>query len=916
MNALVKKEIRLLLPGFLTGLALTFSTWLLPDNSTGFRAALVVFPFLLCPAMAVMMALDSFGAEISFGTFSNLLAQPVPRARIWQVKILLLAAALTILGVFWCATFYLRFAPFKDPTDFWNVLVIAWLLLLVVFSGGVWAVLLLRQVAAAFWFTLLTPGAILVLTISLTAGLSDVVSESVLVAVLGIYTLLGFGFARWLFLRVQDTQWTGGTIAMPEMGGISLWAANSGMARRWRPRAALLWKEVQLHQAQFIVAGVLALLHLGVLATRHLGHFRKNSSTEFILESFWWLWLVMPLLVGCAAIAEERKMGTLDGQLCLPVKRRTQFIIKLLVVLLLAIGLGFVMPLLLEGHRILPEFKLNFAWNLMHDNVGVASVWGQLALNLLAGVLFSLPWLAIAGIAVGIAAVAFYASTLARNTLQALAPAVLGLLLTWFLLMVAAMPYEFGLGFLWRGPLIFLIVTPVLAVILAGLAYRNCQQVRVGGKVWGRNLLTLGITLALVTATTSAIYHRAWERLTPIEPPHGTPRWTTAHPPRMEITSQNDITIYLPDGRVWMNRYDAYAENPFAITFVKSRMFGGGKFLASTNWTDVLDCWRDIVGIQRDGSLWVSQKPDNFQRGWKTGKNPVSQATELARFGSENDWKSVSGRFITMPLLLKTDGTLWLWGTNHWKWTKLWPGLHAFTPQRMGTNADWENVFFANGRTYFCKTNGQVWAEPAFSETDEKLDLGYGRVLSRAPYLENKKWKDVAYLSQVNWMPFLAGVFEDGSFREIAEWNRIPITPEISKDIRTSSKNHSTWEFIGRDVRIGTETNWLALTDNNGTTTTLKSDGSLWKWDFSRPSYVNRAEPLNLFKISPNPFSIHSDWVAIGRMMDGIVTLAADGSLWLWRFDPPIYYGGDNYPALLGVSRRPQFLGNVFDTAK
>ena len=39
-------------------------------------------------------------------------------------------------------------------------------------------------------------------------------------------------------------------------------------------------------------------------------------------------------------------------------------------------------------------------------------------------------------------------------------------------------------------------------------------------------------------------------------------------------------------------------------------MFGGGKFLDGTNWLDAADCWLDIAGIQRDGSLWVSEKPD------------------------------------------------------------------------------------------------------------------------------------------------------------------------------------------------------------------------------------------------------------------------------------------------------------------
>ena len=60
--------------------------------------------------MAVMLALNSFGAEISSGTFSNLLAQPVPRQKIWETKILLLAATLLIVGIFWSACGIVRLA--------------------------------------------------------------------------------------------------------------------------------------------------------------------------------------------------------------------------------------------------------------------------------------------------------------------------------------------------------------------------------------------------------------------------------------------------------------------------------------------------------------------------------------------------------------------------------------------------------------------------------------------------------------------------------------------------------------------------------------------------------------------------------------------------------------------------------------
>ncbi len=921
MNPLVKKEIRLLLPSFLISVALAVLNCLLPDfgSSAGFRAVLIIFPFLLCPVMAVMMALDSFGAEVSAGTFSSLLEQPVPRARIWQIKIPLLAAALFIVGVVWCVSFYLRYAPFtnpQNPQDFWDVFVVAWMFLLVVFSGGLWTVLLLRQVAAAFWFTLLVPGAILVLTVSLAGNLSDEAFEEVAVTVLGIYTLAGFCFARWLFLRAQDTQWTGGTIAMPEMRGVSLRFAKSGLARRWRPHAALWWKETQLHQAQFIMAGVLAVLHLGVLATRKLGHFPVNSSTEFILESFWWLWLVMPLLVGCAAMAEERKLGTLDSQLCLPVKRRTQFRIKVLVVVMVSVALGVVMPWLLEGNKILPDFHLEKAVNEFYlgndyyyfSTTAWGIVWLTL-LNVLASASFS--FLCMAAICAGVAVIAFYASTQARNTLQALAPAMLGLLLTWFLVVMAAQPYDFGLGFLWRGPLVYFIATPVMLVVLAALAYWNCQRVLVGWNVWWRNLLTLGVSLTLLTVATTAINHRAWELLTPIEPPHGIARWATANPPRMQINGQN-ITIYLPDGRIWLDGYDLYASNPFETKIIESRMFGGGKFLDGTNWTDVQDCWRDIIGIQRDGSLWVSEKRDNFYRFWLKRKMPVSESTKLARFGHDNDWKNVSGRFFNTPFLLKTDGTLWIWGTNKWDWRKDWPGLHAFTPQRLGTNSNWEKIFTANGRTFFFKTNGQVWVEPGNGENEVKT-LGHGITISHAPYLENKKWKNIASIGRMNWAPFLVGVFEDGTFREIAAYERMPMTPEISKHIRTTS--NFTFGLVSRDAQIGTETNWLALVENNWTTVTLKADGTLWEWNFSRHVRYH-VDIFNPNKASATRLGTHSDWVAVGEMMNGIVALAADGSLWLWQSDEPAYY---NYPgdvhSLLAPTRHPQLLGNIFGKA-
>ncbi len=570
MNPLVKKEIRLLLPSFLASLLLALTIWLVPedfDNRSFFVQILIIFPFLFCPVMVVMMTLGAFGREFSLGTFSMLMAQPVPRARIWWTKTLLLAIAVLLVWFVWCISYILHHPGNQATDDLHNMEIFTALFALAIFSGGLWTALLFRQMAAGFWFAVLTPAAILMTIENLLDNQPDKLVERVLIAAFVVYGFAGFLFARWLFSRVQDAQWTGGDIAMPEMRGLKWWgerprepqaalkASSRGRSphREWHPRAALLAKEFQLHQSQFLMAGVLVLLHLGVIATRKFGDFKGYPDLKDVLEHFWILWFVMPFLVGCAAVAEERKLGTLEGQLCLPAKRRTQFGLKLFVVLALSVVLGTIMPVLLEGSRILPEYKLDIPGALMSGNFAVTSVWGQFALNILATILSSLPLLTFVAISLCMAAMAFYASTLTRNTLQALAPAVLGFILMWLLLLAAAEPEEFSRYPLWHGVLIYLIGVPVLTVVVAALAYGNYKRVLVGWSAWRRNLLTLAISLALVICATAAIYHRAWELIGVIEPSHGVARLTPGQT-RMQVNGEN-ITVILPDGRVWMDRY-------------------------------------------------------------------------------------------------------------------------------------------------------------------------------------------------------------------------------------------------------------------------------------------------------------------------------------------------------------------------
>ena len=92
---------------------------------------------------------------------------------------------------------------------------------------------------------------------------------------------------------------------------------------------------------------------------------------------------------------------------------------------------------------------------------------------------------------------------------------------------------------------------------------------------------------------------------------------------------------------------------------------------------------------------------------------------------------------------------------------------------------------------------------------------------------------------------------------------------------------------------------------------TLKADGSLWKWNFPDDP-ITEPESAAAVRLSE-----HSDWMAIAGEFGCVTSLAADGSLWFWQFDSRYFSPSDfGIPPLLCVSRKPQKIGNVFDTPR
>jgi hypothetical protein len=521
MSPLIRKELRLILPFW--GIAMFLAVapafvvpadpWLTGMNESIYWA----FGF-----GAILLGLAPFGQEFSLGTFSALLAQPLERRQMWKTKLwlLLLSALLVMLAFLVAAHFRLasdlqesleRWLPAQRAglpanmrledirkgalnfyhTEFWfSCLGGGALVMLVGIAGGFWTSLLFRQTGAALWFAILSPGVILVAA-EVVGHLFLFHSTVFLVPAFAIYIVGGFIWARRMFFAAQDAQWLGGTISLLSFSSAKP-QTESVTARRRKPLSALLRKEFQSHQVSLIVGFGLMVLHICTLVFRRFYVLHHSSELRFAVEAVPLLWLLLPWLIGCVAVAEERRLGTLESQHCLPVARRLQFAVKLAIVMALGTTLGGIMPCIIERLGSLAGISSEIVSSVSSLSLPhFFATTGEMALA--------------AGI---IAFISFFASTLTRNTLHALGAAVVSaaalIALLHCLSETVSLPHSYY-DYPWEDPL-FITLVPVAILTVIWLSFSNYKLLHVGLGILLRNLLTFSVTLFLAVLGSAVLW--------------------------------------------------------------------------------------------------------------------------------------------------------------------------------------------------------------------------------------------------------------------------------------------------------------------------------------------------------------------------------------------------------------------------
>jgi len=210
-------------------------------------------------------------------------------------------------------------------------------------------------------------------------------------------------------------------------------------------------------------------------------------------------------------------------------------------------------------------------------------------------------------------------------------------------------------------------------------------------ELWG-----WGFGLGLATGSNSS-------KITPVTTFSGGTNWK-------QVSCGNQHTAAIKtDGTLWV--WGNNASGQLGTGDVINKLTPVTTFAGGTDWKQV-SCTISLSGrissIKSDGTLWIWG--GNYYGQLGINNTTVIISTPVTTFAGGTDWKQCSGG-DRHTITIKTDGTLWTWGTP----TQGQLGINSLITTRPtpvttfigGTN--WKQVSCGNQHTAAIKTDGTLW---------------------------------------------------------------------------------------------------------------------------------------------------------------------------------------------------------------
>jgi len=271
-------------------------------------------------------------------------------------------------------------------------------------------------------------------------------------------------------------------------------------------------------------------------------------------------------------------------------------------------------------------------------------------------------------------------------------------------------------------------------------------------------------------------------------------------------------------------------------------------------WVKVVGGGSHTLALKSDGSLWAwgSNNYGALGNGTNTDSHspvPVS-----------GSWLDISaGSYHSLGI--KTDGTLWGWGYNVNGQIGDGTEVDANAASQVGTDNDWIMISAAGSHSMALKANGTLWTWG--SNNDGQLGNGtYNN--SDNPIQIPGTWRNIA-----------AGTYHSMAIKQDGQlwaWGSNLYHGQVGDGTNTDRPS---------PVQVGVDNSWLSIAAGYAQSQGLKANGSLWGWGYNGygqlgdNSYADKNAPVQVGG---------SNWIAVSSGDIHTMGLKDDGSLWAWGY--------------------------------
>ena len=299
-----------------------------------------------------------------------------------------------------------------------------------------------------------------------------------------------------------------------------------------------------------------------------------------------------------------------------------------------------------------------------------------------------------------------------------------------------------------------------------------------------------------------------------------------------------------------------------------------------------------MIALKTDGTLWTWGTGGNG----KLGLNNQTQYSSPKQVGTDTTWNGVAALSNT-SIATKTDGTLWAFGSNGNGQVGQNDRTNYSSPKQIGTDTTWAPIQTKSGYncTFATKTDGTLWV----CGVNEYGILGLNDTTFRSsPTQVPGTWS-----AEGLWAGYqhIGAIKSDGT---LWFWGR--------NEIGAFGDNAPSGTSYSSPKQLGTATTWKQLTGSNSQSLALKTDGTLWAMGYNYSGNLGQNDGTNY----SSPVQIPGTYTKISGGGNSCRAIKSDGTLWGWGQN---WYGslGQNSvgsPAYYGFSSPVQIPGTNWNS--